>query len=78
MYMYVYLACSSVYMQGSKQLYRVVVHPFLLKHEERIDQYITKVRSNSWCLYQSWWKYYFIRPFLLVCERMQENRNISF
>jgi len=28
--------------QGAKQLYRIIVHPFLLKHEDQIDEYITK------------------------------------
>ena len=28
--------------QGAKQLYRIIVHPFLLKHEDQIDEYVTK------------------------------------
>ena len=28
-------------MQGLKQLYRIIIHPFLLKHETEIDEYMT-------------------------------------
>lgn len=30
-------------LQGSKQLYRVVVHPYLLKYEDEIDENLTQV-----------------------------------
>ena len=33
--------------QGAKQLYRVVVHPFLLKREAQIDIYIAKVGTTG-------------------------------
>ena len=33
--------------QGAKQLYRIIVHPFLLKHEDRIDEYVTKAGQTG-------------------------------
>ena len=33
--------------QGSKQLYRLIIHPFLVRHEEKIDQYLAQAGKQG-------------------------------